>query len=1044
MHALSAWFTRNPVAANLLTLVVLTAGLFTIQSIRIEGFPSLPPSSVTITTLYPGASAKQVERGISRKIERALEEMPGVKKISSFSEEGVSSVWVQKISGFDLDRFQNEIETRVNAIPSFPQLAERPVIVRDEFNIEALLVQVYGDVDTATLQKVSRIVKDGLLSNPQITRITPFGFLSHEIRIEVDDAMLRAHGLSIQDVARAIETTSLDYRAGSIDSDAGKVVIRADQKSFNYEEFASIPLRTSAGGTRLIMRDVAEVIDGFEEEHRFARFQGLPSTGMLVYTSKKGHLLEVSKAAHAVISKMGSQLPGEIKVDIWGETSIYMKARLSLLATNAWQGLLIVFVLLALFLNFRLAFWVAMGIPISLAGTLVLIGDRFLGYSLNDITTFGMIVVLGILVDDAIVVGESVFETRGRVKDPIEGTILGVHRVSTATVFGCFTTIAAFYPLLLIENDIGKIFASFSVIVIISLLMSLLESKVILPAHLASINVNNQPPKGGLSALWHKIQSVLTCRLTCVNNKFYQPLLDKALRHRYTTLLIFLTVAICGLSLIINGWVRTVFFPEVPGQIITVNLRMNSGSPLSLTMDNIKVIERAAESLNTEAMKELHTDHPPIARIMTALTGPFTADIYAELQPESLHKMKTIETLKRWRKKVGVLEGAEELNFSGSFETGGGFIVELGTRDESVLKDAVSRFSAELRGLDGLYDVRDDLKRGTPQIRLRLKPEAQHLGLNASDLAVQIGDSFGGLEVQRMQRDDDEIKVYVKYKRERRRYMRDILDTHIQTENGQLVPLSLVASIESGYVPASINRQNGQRVAQIRASLDKAVISPGEAFKWIQENVSPELKILYPELTIKGAGELEEVGEIKGGMLRALVMILILIYTLLAVPLKSYWQPLVIMSVIPFGFVGAVIGHWLTGIPLSILSFFGMLAVTGVVVNDSLVMMTRFSEFREKGHDFHESSVKAGGSRFRAIILTTVTTVCGLMPLLLETSEQAQYLIPAAISLAWGEMFATPVTLLIIPTLTNVFGDAGRLFRLRKMKGGINDYKQTF
>ena len=1031
MRALSAWFVRNPVAANLLMLLALIAGLFTLQSIRIEGFPAVPPSSVMITTLYPGANAERVDRGVSRKIERALEEMPGVKKVSSFSVEGVSSVWVQKVSGFDMDRFQNEIESRVNAIPGLPQIAERPIIARDEFKVEALLVQVYGNVDNTTLQKTARDLKEALLANPQITKITPFGLLSHEIRIEVDDAKLRARGISLRDVAHAIEKASLDYRTGSIDSRAGKVVIRADQKSFNYEEFASIPLRTPAGGARLTIRDVAEVIDGFEAEHRLARFQGLRSVGMLVYTSKNGHLLEVSEAAHAVVTEMRPQLPQGMMIDVWGETSIYMKARLSLLATNAWQGLLIVFVLLALFLNYRLAFWVAMGIPISLAGTLVLMGDAFLGYSLNDITTFGMIVVLGILVDDAIVVGESVFETRGRIKDPVEGTIQGVHRVSTATVFGCFTTVAAFYPLLLIKNDIGKIFASFSVVVIVSLLMSLLESKLILPAHLAAVSMDTQPSKVWFSRLWHKIQSLVSCGLTFVNQSLYQPLLGKALRHRYATLLIFLTIAVCGMSMIFNGWIRIVFFPEVPGQIITVKLQMRSGSPLNLTMDNIKVIENAAESINAGAMTELHTENPPIARMMTALTSPFNAEIYAELQPEESRKLETMEILRRWREKIGALEGSEELNFSGSFETGGGFIIELGARDENTLREAVSRFSTALSPLDGVHDVRDDFKRGSPQIRLRLKPEAQHLGLNASDLASQIGDAFGGLEVQRVQRDDDEVKVYVKYQQQRRRYIRDILDTRIQTEHGQWLPLSLVASIESGYIPASVNRQNGRRVVQVRASLDKALISPSEAFRWIQENVSPELKSLYPELTIKGAGELEEVGEIKGGMIRALVMILILIYALLAVPLKSYWQPLVIMSVIPFGFVGAVIGHWVNGLPLSILSFFGMLAVTGVVVNDSLVMMTRFNDLREEGYDLRGSLTMAGGSRFRAIILTTITTVCGLMPLLLETSEQAQYLIPAAISLAWGELFATPITLFIIPTLTNTLIDAGALFGLK-------------
>lgn len=1032
MHALSRWFTKNPVAANLLMMLVLIAGIFTIQSIRIEGFPALPPSSVTIDTLYPGASAEQVDQGIARKIEKALEGMPGIKKISSFSEENLSSVSVQKVSGFSMDRFQNEIESRVNAVSNLPRLAERPTITRDEFNVEALLVQVYGNIDDQTLQKMGRDVKDALLAHPKITKMITFGLLSHEIRIEVDDAKLRAHGITLRDVSQAIERASLDYHAGSIDSSAGKVIIRADQKSFNYEEFASIPLLIHADGTRLLVRDVAEVIDGFKKDNRFARFQRTPSVGMLVYTSSKGHLIEVSEAAHDVLEEMRPQLPQGVKVDIWGESSVYMKDRLFLLATNGCQGLLIVFVLLALFLNIKLAFWVAMGIPLSLAGTLVVMGDRFLSYSLNDITTFGMIIVLGILVDDAVVVGESVFETRGEIKDPIEGTIQGVHRVSTATVFGCFTTVAAFYPLLLIKNDIGKIFASFSVVVIVSLIISMLESKLILPAHLAAVNVRSSSSAKGISRFWEKVQSIMSSCLMAVNHGVYRPLLEKALRHRYSTLVIILTLAICGISVIFNGWIRTVFFPEVPGQIITVKLQMRSGSPLNLTMANIIALEKAAEHINTEAMAEFHTEEPPIARLMTAMSGPFKAEIYAELQPEKHRGLETMATIKRWRNRVGALEGVEELSFSGSFETGGGFIIELGARDDAILQDAVQRFSTALKQIEGIHDIRDDFKQGSPQIRLRLKPEAQHLGLRAVDLASQIGDAFGGLEVQRIQRGSDEVNVYVKYKEQRRRYMRDILDTRIQTDQGQWLPLALVANIESGYVPASVNRQNGRRVVEVRASLDKERISPSEAFEWIKKNVSPELKSLYPELTVTGAGELEEIGELKGGMQRALIMILILIYALLAVPLKSYWQPVVIMSVIPFGFVGAVIGHWVNGFPLSILSFFGMMAVIGVVINDSLVMLTRFNDLREKGRPLHESLVMAGGSRFRAIILTTVTTVCGLMPLLFETSEQAQYLIPAAISLAWGELLATPITLFLVPVLTYILNDVSRLFSMKK------------
>ena len=1022
MHSLSAWFTRNPVAANLLMLIVVIAGVFTLYSIRIEGFPALPPSSVSVTTIYAGATAEQVDNGLSRPIEKAMEGMAGVKKISSLSAEGISTVWLQKTSGFDLDRFQNEIQSRLNGMDNIPRMAERPLVTRDEFNIEALLIQLYGNVDRKTMQKVARDLKSSLLAHPKITRLTPFGLLNYEVRIEVDDEKMRSYGLSLSEVAEAIERSSLDYRTGSLKSESGRVTIKADLRVFDYCEFRAIPIRTLSDGSRLTISDVANVIDGFEEEDGFARFQGESSVGMLVYTSKKGHLIEVSEAAHEVVEKFKSQLPEGLEVDVWGESSTYMKARLNLLADNALQGLLIVFLLLALFLNIKLAFWVAMGIPISIAGTLMIMGDRFLGYSLNDITTFGMIVVLGILVDDAIVVGESVFESRGKIKDPVKGTIEGVKRVSTATIFGCFTTVAAFYPLLLIDNDIGKIFASFSVVVIVALIVSLLESKLILPAHLAGIRTQSEKTGNALVRAGRKLQCCCQKSLDYLNTRVYQPLLRHVLHHRYSSLVVFFIFAFCGIMMLFNGTVRTVFFPEVPGQIITVNMKMKGGSPLSLAVDNVHRIEQAAEAVNSRSVEE-RGGEPPIAKLMVALVDSQTAEIYAELLPEEKRPIETMEILRQWREKTGSLEGVEELSFVGSFDTAGGFVLELQASDSAVLSDAVNLFTSKLSRLDGVHDVRDDLAYGDPQILLQLKPEAQHLGLSAVDLASQIGDAFGGLEVQRMQRGQDEVRVFVKYQSQRRRYIRDLLDTWVQASSGKWIPLSLVATINTGYLPSTVYRNNGQRVVQIKAALDKDIISPSEAYSWIQQNIMPELVSAYPALELKGAGELEEIGEIKGGLIRALVMIFILIYALLAVPLKSYWQPLVIMAVIPFGFVGAMIGHAVMGYPLSILSFFGMLAAMGVVVNDSLVMLTRYNEIRNEGQPVQVALIQAGASRFRAIILTTVTTTCGLMPLLFESSEQAQYLIPAAISLAWGELMATPITLMLIPVLTSISND---------------------
>ncbi len=1028
---LSAWFTRNSVAANILMVVVLIAGFFSLRSMRIESFPKIPPNSVTITTLYPGATPEQVSSGVSQRIERVLEGMPGIKSISSFSDEGLSTVWVQKTPAFAIDRFQNAVQARVDGITTLPGSVERPVVERDEFSIEALIVQVYGETDTESLQQVARTVRSELLVHPEIKRITPFGFLPYEMRIEINQDRLNAFGLTLADVAVALDRASVEYQSGSIVSDGGTVRVRADETVGSYTDLAEIPVVAGAGGARVVLADVATVVDGFVEDGSgFARYQGTPAVGFQVFSSATGHLLEVSEAAHGVVHRLRPTLPAGIEIDVWAESSPYMVARLQLLASNAWQGLLIVFTILALFLNFRLAIWIAAGIPISLAGTIVIIGDRFLGHSLNDITTFGMIVVLGILVDDAIVVGESVFETRRTIRDRIEGTIAGVHRVSTATVFGAFTTISAFFPLLLIESDIGKVFAGFAVVVIVALLMSLAESKLILPAHLAAVPVDDRG-SGPLARTYRRVRGAAQGALDWINSTLYRPALRNALEHRYAVVVAFVTVATVAGLLVANGWVRTVFFPEVPGQIITVDVRMRSGGPETLTEQNVFAIERAAERINTEAVASGETTKAPIARVMSAMEDPYSATVYAELLPEEHRTISTTETIDRWRDLVGTMEGVEHLSFSGTFETGGGFVVEIADRTDEILHAAVDEFVAALATYEGVSDVRSNAADGRPEIRLRLTREGHHLGLTNQDLAEAVGNAFGGLEVERVRRGSDEVKVKVTYAADRRRYVSDLLDTRIALPSGRSVRLAHVARVEGGFSPTTVYRRNGRRVVQVTAALDSAKVSGPELFAQIQRDITPEIATRYPSVTITGAGELEEMGDMQDGLRRALIMIVILIYAFLAIPLKSYTQPLVIMSVVPFGFVGAVVGHLLMGAPLSVLSFFGMLAVMGIVVNDSLVMLTRYNEMREEGVSVSEALVGAGGTRFRAILLTTMTTVLGLLPLLTETSEQAQYLVPAAISLAFGELVATPITLFIVPVLIRIKYDLSGLFRRR-------------
>jgi multidrug efflux pump subunit AcrB len=1035
MHYLSSWFTRNPVAANLLMILILIAGYFTVTSIRIEGFPAIPPSSVSIETAYPGASAKQVDQSISRRIEMALEGMPGVKKVSSSSYEGYSLVRVQKVSQFDLDRFQNEIKTRIDSIDSFPGLVKQPVISRDEFSVEALIVQVYGKGDTLTLQKTARMVKKEMLSDPCIAKINTFGLKPYEIRIEIEEAKLKAIGVTLPEAAQAINNNSFYAKQGILKSESGRILIKADSRAFDLETFKNIPIITDESGSLIKVGDVARVIDGFEETEFFARFQGTPSVGMMVQTSREGDLIEISKAAHKIINRLKGKLPDNVHVDIWGESSIYMKARLNLLKSNALQGLLIVFVMLAVFLNVKLALWVAMGIPVSVAGTLALMGPRFLDYSLNDITTFGLIIVLGILVDDAIVVGESIFEERSKDTDPVRSTIKGVAKVSTATVFGCFTTIAAFFPSLLIDNDLGRVFASFSVVVIVSLLVSLVESKLILPAHLSAISITKKEPDMFVTRCWAALQEHAAKGLDFVNSKIYKPFLKHAIVHRYAYLVILITVPVICMGMVFKGHIRSLFFPEVPGQIIVVNMEMVSGAPINLTVKNLNQIEKAAEEVNKEVMEQTGRDLPPIARVLSALTGKQTVEIYAELQPEKTREIETLETLKRWRKKVGDLEGIRKLSFSGSFETAGGFAIQLNIRDDDLLLPAMDELITSMGRIEGVKTVYSDLSTGTPQLSLKLKPQARHMGITSSGLAEQIGDAFGGLEVQRFLRQTSEVKVFIKYKDQKRRYISDLLTTKIQTPSGDLVPLTMIATIESGYAPSGINRKNGVKVATINAELDKNLISPTELFSLIKTTIEPDLLSRYPGLVINGAGELDEIGEMKGGLKKAFIIIIICIYALIAIPLKSYWQPVIIMSVIPFAFVGSVIGHKLTGFPLSILSFLGMLGACGVVVNDSLVMLTQFNSKIKEGLTFSRAVVVAGRSRFRAIFLTTITTVGGLAPLIFETSEQAQYLIPAAIALAFGELIATPATLVLIPILLTVGGDVKKM--LASVRGTV-------
>jgi len=1029
MQALTGWFIRNPVAANLLMALILFVGALTAFSIRIEGFPRVPPETVEIAVEYPDATAEQVDQLLTQKIEQGLEGLEGVRSITSQSSNGLAQISVRRAGGEDLQDVLDRVRLRVDGLTDLPSRARRPVIETSAFDFPALYVNLHGDTDPATLHALAQRLKEELLAQPELSRLQIWGLIPRNLRIEVDPERIRQFGLTVADVTTAIRANSLDFQAGQLRTDGGTIFLRADDRARYAPDYAALPIIERSDGSRVTLGDLAVIEDGFLEGDFLFRFNGASTIGMEVLVGQKENLLEISRVVRGVVEDFAPQLPPTVSAAVWGDSAGYISERLALLRSNGVQGLILVTLLLSIFLNVRLAFWVAMGIPIAVMGAIAVSGSQWVDYSLNDVTTFGLIIALGILVDDAVVVGESVFEERRKCSDPIAATERGVERVAVATVFGVLTTIAAFYPMLLIDNALGKVLASFSGIVILALIFSLIESKFILPAHLAHTPLDEERSHR-ISRFWGHVQDAAQAGLNWFRDRIYQPALVQSVRHRYAVLVLFIAAASVGLGLMARGKVQTVFFPEVPGQVITVNLEMDARAPFALTRTNLDRIEAVGRTLNMEFQDRAGMNAPPIATFFTIIEGVGSARIFAEMLPVADRPdVPVLDVVRAWRERVGMVEGATEIEFTGSEALAGGFQIRLVSRDTGLLRQASSELRSFLASIDGVSNIRDSLDGGQPELRLRLRPEARSLGFTAETLASQIGNGFGGDEVARIRRDGAEVRVVVQNARAARDTIDDLIETRLRSTTGAWVPLLTVAEIEGSYASGAVTRRDGKRMNTVAASIDRTLVLPEEVGQAVFEQLVPDLKAKFPSVDIIAAGELEEMGEIRGDLVNALLLAAVLIYGLMAVPLKSYWQPLIILSIVPFGFIAAAVGHMIMGVSLSLLSFFGMLALTGVIVNDCLVMITRYNQEREAGESVDAALHSAGIGRFRAIFLTTATTVIGLTPLLTETSEQAQYLIPAAVSLAFGELFGTALMLILVPVLIAIAEDALALFR---------------
>ncbi|WP_203234816.1 efflux RND transporter permease subunit [Modicisalibacter coralii] len=1026
-----AWFAANPVAANLLMLLVIALGITQMGSLRKEAFPSMEPDSLSISVNYDSGSARQSEEGLAIKIEDALQDVVGIDSITSTSTGGGTTVTVEKRSDYDLDTLLRDVKAKVDAISNFPVAADEPVIAKDRREAHALWLQLYGDADRHTLQQLAESLKAGLLDRGAISRVDIAGDLDPMMAIEIDEARLQALGLALADVEDAINAGSTDTMTAVMSNDQLYLQLKASNQAYLKEAFAAIPLITTTDGKWVHLGDVARIRDTFDDDTAvLSRFNGRNSIALEVITTGQDDISDSVSDARAVVKQWqeGGRLPHGVSLATWHDRSVAIGQRLSLMIENAIVGILLVFVLLALFLNLTVAFWVAMGLPFIVFGTLFLMGDNLLGLSLNEFTTFGFIMALGIVVDDAVVVGESVYTVRASEGDSLANTIRGTQRVAIPTLFGVFTTVAAFAALAQLDGGLGKLYAQFAIIVALCLVLSIIESKLILPAHLAHLNTRRRRVRHPLMRGWQTLQQGADRGLSLFSERCYRPLIGGALEHRYAVTLLFVALFALVMAMPFTGAVRISFFPSVPGDTVRATLTMQGDASFGQTHAALRRLEDEAYA----ADRALRGDAPgAIAHLQLLSEADQSGKVTVELDDDAPYDLATFT--RRWRALAGLPEGSKTLSVQSHRAMVDALRVELRASDDEVLNRAGEALKTALQAIPAVNGIDDNLTPGQPQLNLSLTAQGRALGITTQMLAEQVLTAFQGRVVQRFQRNDDEVEVKVRYPEAARRNATDVLGARLRTPDGDVVPLSSVATASYGYTRDSITRIDGERAVYVSADVDKQRLSSTELVAQLQASIIPRLERQYPTLSVHFAGEAEQQAETQSSMLTQFLIALLVIYMLLAVPLKSYVQPLLIMTAIPFGVVGAILGHWLNGLPVSILSLNGIIALSGVVVNDSLLLVARFNELRPDARHSHEAIGQACRSRLRAVLLTSLTTFAGLMPLLGETSHQAQFLIPAAVSLGYGIMFATLITLILIPVLLHIQLDvAAGLARIRQ------------
>ena len=1033
------WFARNGVAANLLMLLLLLGGGAAAYTTVQEVFPEFSLDSVQIQVTYPGGSPEEVEQSIVRRIEDRIEGVEGIDRILGTATENAGVVTVELKRGTDLSRARTDIKSEVDRITAFPEEAEQPIVTEVTNRQQALQIALYGDASERTLKELAQRVKDDLTRNPQISFVRIGGVRDYEISVEASREALRKHDMSLAEVSRIVREGSLDLPGGSVETDEEEIVIRTEGQNYTKEDFEDIVALTRDDGTKVRLGEIVEIQDGFaENSDLITRFNGEPAAILNVFRTGQEQVLNIEETVKTYLDEeLQASLPASIQAAIWQNQAESLRNRLNLLIENGILGLFLVVLTLTLFLAPRLAFWTSVGIFLSFSGTFILM--QYLGVSINLLSLFGFILSIGIVVDDAIVVGENVYAEQEGKGDPLEASIRGTQRVGIPVIFAVLTTVAAFSPLLFIGGTIGKFLGDIPTIVIIVLLLSLVEVLLILPYHLSE-RPDQEPGKSNLAVrTLNRMRRWVSAQLWTFVRGPLTTALRFATRRYGVTMVTGVSLLLITFSFAGNGYIGFSFFPSVQGKLVTAQLEMPVGTPPEATE---RMTARLQET-GYEAIEELEDEagQPLVENVYVAVgrqpqansdpgAGGFTAtqsnvaEVSFEMIDPEERDITSAQFEEQWREETGQVPSARSLSFTASVVSVGKPVsVELSAPTPEKLDRTVAAVQDSLRRFGGVFDIKSDQEQGKRELELEMKPGARTLGLSLNDLAGQVRAAFFGIESYRLQRGQNEVRVYTRLPDDQRNSIEDLHDYRIRTAAGAQVPLEEVADVSFGYSPSQINRQDGRRVVTVTADVDPSATTGNAVKSSLQSSVLPNIQRAIPGATFTFGGQQRQQRKAQSALIIGFLLALFAIYALLAIPFRSYLQPLVIMSTIPFAWIGALLGHLLLDISLGLLSIYGIVGLSGVIVNDALVMLDFANEQRAEGQSWPDALVRAGQMRFRPILLTSLTTFLGLFPIIIEQSVQAQFLIPMAVSLGVGIVFGTGVLMFIVPALAMLQDD---------------------